>query len=100
MPVTVWVLVLATVAGTYGQKLTGYLVPAHMLERPRVRRLVELLPVALLAALVVVEAVADGRHLDLDATRLAGFGAGAVAVWFRAPFLVVVVAAGVTAAVL
>ena len=36
------------------------------------RRLVELLPVALLAALVVVEAVANGRHLHFDGPRLAG----------------------------
>ena len=64
------------------------------------RALVELLPVALLAALVVVEAVADGRHIVLDGPRLAGFAAGAVAVWRRAPFLVVVIAAAVVAALL
>jgi branched-subunit amino acid transport protein len=61
---------------------------------------VELLPVALLAALVVVEAVANGRHLDFDGPRLAGVAVGAVAVWRRAPFLVVIVAAGLVAALL
>ena len=71
-----------------------------MLAAPRVRRLVELLPVALLAALIVVELLASGRHIDLDAARLAGFGAGALAVALRAPFLVVVLAAAVTAALL
>ena len=64
------------------------------------RRLVELLPVALLAALVVVEAVANGRHLDFDGPRLAGLAVGAVAVWRRAPFLVVIVLAGLVAALL
>ena len=78
----------------------GLLVPARVLEHGRARRLVELVPVALLAALVVVEAIGDGRHYDLDGPRLAGFAVGAVAVWRRAPFLVVVVAAAVTAAVL
>jgi branched chain amino acid efflux pump len=97
--VNLWVLVVATAAGCYGLKLAGYLVPARLLDAPRVRRLVELLPVALLAALVVVEAVASGRHLQWDAPRLAGFGAGAVAVWRRAPFLAVVVIAAVVAAV-
>lgn len=93
-----WVLVAATAGGCYLLKLAGYLVPAKVLDEPRVRRLVELLPVALLAALVVVEAVAAGRHLQWDGPRLAGFAAAAVAVWRRAPFLVVVVIAGVVAA--
>ena len=95
-----WVLVTATIAGCYLLKLAGYLVPARLLDHPRTRGLVEMLPVALLAALVVVEALANGRRLDLNAARLAGFAVGAVAVWRRAPFLVVVVVAAVTAAVL
>lgn len=95
-----WILVVATVAGCYLLKLGGYVVPEAILARPRVRQLVGLLPVALLAALVVVEAVADGRHVDLDWARLTGIAVGAVAVWRRAPFLVVVVAAGLTAALL
>jgi uncharacterized membrane protein len=97
---TLWLLVAATIVGCYLLKLAGYLVPARVLDRPRVRQLVELLPVALLAALVVVEAVANGRHWHWDGPRLAGFGVGAVAVWRRAPFLVVVVLAAVTAALL
>jgi uncharacterized membrane protein len=95
-----WVLVLATAGGCYLLKLAGYLVPARVLDAPRVRRLVELLPVALLAALVVVEAAASGRHLQWDGPRMAGFAAGAVAVWRRAPFLAVVVIAAVVAAVI
>jgi uncharacterized membrane protein len=97
---SLWALVIATAIGCYLFKLAGYLVPARGLEHPRVRRLVELLPVALLAALVVVEALADGRRLAFDGPRLAGFAVGAVAVWRRAPFLVVVVLAGLTAALL
>lgn len=97
---TLWILVGATIAGCYLLKLAGYLLPARLLDHPRMRRLVELVPVALLAALVVVEAIADGRHLDFDAARLAGVGVGAVAVWLRAPFLVVVVAAALTAGLL
>ncbi len=95
-----WVLVLATIAGCYLFKVAGYFVPARVLDRPQVRRLVELLPVALLAALVVVQAIADGRHIALDGPRLAGFGVGALAVWRKAPFLVVVVVAAATAGLL
>lgn len=95
-----WLLVSATVIGCYAFKLAGYFVPPAVLAHPQVRRLVELLPVALLAGLVVVEAVADGRHFDIDGPRLAGFAVGAFAVWRRAPFLVVVVVAAATAALL
>jgi hypothetical protein len=92
-----WALVLATSAGCYALKLAGYLVPSRLLDSRRVRRLVELLPVALLVALIVVQGFADGRHIHVDGPRLAGFGVGAFAVWRRAPFLAVVVAAALTA---
>jgi uncharacterized membrane protein len=95
-----WVLVLATIVGCYLLKLAGYLVPARVMDHPRIRHVVELLPVALLAALVVVEAIANGRHIELDGPRLAGLAVGALAVWRRAPFLVVVVVAAATAALL
>jgi uncharacterized membrane protein len=98
--VTLWWIVAGTVVGCYLLKLAGYLVPARVVEHARARRLVELVPVALLAALVVVEAIANGRHYDLDGPRLAGVAVGAVAVWRRAPFLVIVVAAAATAALL
>ena len=95
-----WALVAGTIAGCYLLKLAGYLLPPHWLDRGPVRRFVELVPVALLAALVVVEAVGNGQSWQFDGPRLAGFGVGAVAVWFRAPFLVVVILAAVTAALL
>lgn len=97
---TIWWIVLGTIVGCYLLKLVGYLVPARVLAHGPTRRAVELVPVALLAALVVVEAIANGRHYDWDGPRLAGFAVGAVAVWRRAPFLVIVVAAAVTAALL
>jgi uncharacterized membrane protein len=98
--VSLWILVGGTVVGCYLLKLSGYLVPARFLHGPRVRRLIEVLPVALLASLVVVETLANGRHLEFDGPRLAGFGVAAIAVWRRAPFLVVVILAGLTAALI
>jgi uncharacterized membrane protein len=98
--VNLWVLVIATVAGCYLLKLAGYFVPSRVLDHPQVRQLIEMVPVALLSALVVVEAVASGRHLDWNAARLAGLAVGAVAVWRRAPFLVVIVLAALTAGLL
>ncbi|MEU9385995.1 AzlD domain-containing protein [Streptomyces sp. NPDC048279] len=87
-----WIAIGATVLGCYAVKLAGLLVPADVLERPVVRRLAALLPVALLAALTAQQAFADGHTLVLDA-RAAGLGAAAVALVLRAPFLAVVGAA-------
>ncbi|UQX87678.1 AzlD domain-containing protein [Jatrophihabitans telluris] len=95
-----WTIVLLSAAGCYALKLAGYAMPQRWFDHPRLRRLIELMPVALLAALIVVEAVAGGRHYDWDAARLAGVAVGAVAVWRRAPFIVVVVVAAATAALL
>jgi uncharacterized membrane protein len=98
--VSLWWLVVGTVVGCYLLKLVGYFVPARVLEHGPTRRVVELLPVALLSSLVVVEAVSSGSHYDFDWPRLAGFAVGAFAVWRRAPFLVIVVLAALTAALL
>lgn len=95
-----WGIVLASGLGCFALKLAGYALPQRWFEHPGLRRVIEVLPVALLSALIVVEALADGRHYDLDWPRLAGVGVGAVALWRRAPFLVVVIAAAATAAVL
>ncbi|MFI0234984.1 AzlD domain-containing protein [Streptomyces sp. NPDC016845] len=95
----VWIAVAVTAVGCYAVKLIGLLVPAGALERPVVKRLAALLPVALLAALTAQQTFADGRVLILDA-RAAGVAAAAVALLLRAPFLVVVgVAVVVTAGV-
>jgi len=96
----VWVAVLVTAAGCYGLKLTGLVVPKGVLSNPRVRRFAELVPIALLAALVAVQSFAVGQSLTIDPARLAGLGAAVVALLLRAPFLVVIVVAAGTAAVL
>ncbi|HEU0103070.1 MAG TPA: AzlD domain-containing protein [Mycobacteriales bacterium] len=94
-----WLTVLAGAALCFVLKLAGWLVPARLLADPRIRRAAELLPVALLAALVVVQVLGVGRGLQVDA-RAAGLLAGAAALALRAPFLVVVVVAAATAALL
>lgn len=96
---SVWVAVLAASAGCFALKLAGWTVPARLLEGERLQRAARLLPVALLAALVVVQVLADGRSLGLDA-RAAGLGVAGVLVLLRAPFLVVVLGAATTAALL
>ncbi|CAM5476325.1 MULTISPECIES: AzlD domain-containing protein [Streptomyces] len=92
-----WIAIGATVVGCYAVKLIGLLVPAGALEKPLVRRLAALLPVALLAALTAQQTFGDGQALVLDA-RAAGVAAAAVALLLRAPFLLVVGAAVVVTA--
>ena len=94
-----WTAVLAGCLGCFLLKLAGWSVPSRWLERPTVQRAAVLLPVPLLAALVVVQTFAGDRALVLDA-RAAGLAVGAVLVVLRAPFLVVVLAAAGTAALL
>jgi branched-subunit amino acid transport protein len=94
---TLWAVVLAGSLGCYLLKLAGLSVPAAWVERPWVTRMVTFVPAALLAALVAVQAVASGRDLVVDG-RLAGLAVAALALALRAPFVVVLVLAGVTGA--
>lgn len=95
----IWFAVVAGSLGTYAEKLLGFLLPHSVLDNERVRRIFGLLPVALLAALVAVQTFADGQSLVIDA-RAAGLVVAIIALILRAPFLVVVVLAAITAAVL
>ncbi|MCX2181813.1 AzlD domain-containing protein [Streptomyces sp. SKN60] len=95
----VWIAIALTAGGCYLVKLLGLLVPADTLERPLVRKLAALVPVALLAALTAQQTFSSQGALTVDA-RAAGLAAAAVALVLRAPFLVVVGAAvAVTAGV-
>ncbi len=94
-----WTAILLAAGGCYLLKLAGLSVPRRVLENPRVERLSERLPVALLAALIATSTFAEGRTLVLD-EGAAGLAAAGAAVALRAPFLVVVAAATVTTAAL
>ena len=92
-----WLALLLTAVGCYLLKLAGLSVPQAVLDHPLVERVADLLPVALLAALVAVQVLTDGTSLVLDA-RLVGLGVAVVALMLRAPFLVVVLLAAAAAA--
>lgn len=96
----IWIAVLVAAVGCFAIKLAGLSLPASVLERPEVQRVATFLPIAMLAALVAVEAFDDGGRLAVDVRLLAGVGAGLVALVLRASFLVVIVAAVITTAVL
>ena len=95
----IWAGVLVASAACYALKLAGLSLPRRLLHDPRVQRTVPLLPVALLAALVATQTFSTGQHLVLDA-RATALAVAIVAILLRAPFLVVVAAATITAALL
>lgn len=94
---TGWTLVVVASLGCLVVKFAGYLLPTERLSNPRVMRAAALVTVCLLSALVAVQTLADGRSVVLDA-RVPALGMAAVALLLRAPFIVVVIAAAVTAA--
>jgi hypothetical protein len=93
----IWAAVLAGSIGCYLLKLAGLSVPPRVLENRTVQRIAAALPVALLSALIVIQTFTAGPRLIIDA-RAAGLAVAVVAVVLRAPFLVVVGGAAVTAA--
>jgi len=95
---SVWIAVIATGLGCYALKLGGLVTPQRVLEDPRVRRFTDLVPVALLTALIAVQALAHGRTLEWDWPRMAGLAAAVAALLLRAPFLVVLAVAAAVAA--
>lgn len=92
-----WPAILAACLGVYLFKLAGLSVPAAALARPTVQRVATLLPIVLLAALVGVQALGDGQQIHVDA-RLVGVVVAGIAVWRKAPFLLVIALAVATTA--
>lgn len=95
---SLWGAVLLACVLSFAVKLAGYLVPESVMAGERTQRVTTLLPVALLAALVVVQSVTgDAGSIVVDA-RLAAVGLAVVLLLLRANFLVIVLAAGALAA--
>lgn len=96
---TLWTAVLLASSICVALKALGYLVPPRLLDAPRPARIADLLTVALLAALVGVQTLAAGQAIVVDA-RVPALLMAAGLLMLRAPFLVVVIAAGLVAALL
>ena len=92
-------IVLVLAAGTYLLRLAGPLLRDRFELPARVNQLLTLAAVALLAALIATQAFTDGGAFAGWA-RPAGVAVGAVLAWRRLPFVVVVIAAAGSAAVL
>lgn len=96
---TLWIGILIASAAVYSWKLLGYMVPSSVLNNPIVSRIASLLTVALLAALLGVQGLTGGGEIVFDA-RIPALGVAAVLLYFRAPFVVMVAASALVAALL
>lgn len=96
---TLWLIVIIASLACLALKLAGYLVPTSVLDKPAPSRIANLLTVALLAALVAVQTLGHGDGLQLDA-RVPALVVAVLLFALRVPFVVVVVAAAATAALI
>ncbi|AZI57971.1 AzlD domain-containing protein [Nakamurella antarctica] len=93
----IWLGIALGSIGCYALKVAGLSIPLRVLDNPRVQRVATALPVALLAALVAIQSFASGQHLAVDA-RVVGLVVALFAVWRKWPFLVVVLLAAASTA--
>ena len=96
---TTWHIILLAAILAYALKLSGYLIPPSFVERPTPARVANLLTVALLSALIVVQTVGAGQAIAFDA-RVPALLVAAGLFALRVPFILVVLAAAVTAALI
>lgn len=92
------VLVLA--AGTYGFRWAGPALRSRLTVPKRTVKLLDKSAVTLLAALVAVTGLTEGHDIAVGYARPAGVLVAGVLAWRKAPFLVIVLAAAATTAVL
>ncbi len=93
----IWTAIIATSFIAFMLKYLGQAVPAAWLENARIQKFALYLPTALLAALVAVQSLGSEKNIVFDA-RSVGVLVAAVALFFKAPFPIVVLLAALTSA--
>ena len=93
-----WTAILLLAAASYALKALGAVLIGDREIRAPVRAVLDLAPVPLLAALILTQTLVSTTGAYVIDARLPAVGVAAVLVWRRAPFLVVVLAAAATAA--
>ena len=96
---TIWQTIILASIAVFALKLLGYLVPPSLVEKPVPARIANLLTVALLSALIVVQTVGGGTGIVVDA-RIPALLVAAALFALRVPFILVVAAAAVVAALI
>ena len=94
-----WLATIGTSALAFIIKYSGTLIPQRILESQAVRKINALLPIAMLSALVAVQAFATKKELGID-HRTAGLLVAAIALRLKAGFPVVVGSAALVSAII
>ena len=94
-----WPALLGLAAASYLLKAIGPVLAGQRELRPALGQVLDLVAIPLLAALILIQTLDGGQRIVFDARVPALLVAGLL-VWRRAPFLVVVLAAAATAALL
>jgi hypothetical protein len=94
-----WAAVLALCGAAYALKLAGAAIAGRARDGAGEGSALDVMVIPVIAALIVTQTIGSGRDIVLDA-RLPALLVGAALVWRKAPLLVVVGAAGGTAALL
>ncbi len=96
---SLWIGILIASVLVFSWKILGYMVPSSVLNHPTISRIASLLTVALLAALLGVQGIVADSQVVFDA-RVPALGVAAILLWLRAPFVVMVAAAALVAALI
>ena len=96
---TFWQIIILASIAVLVLKLLGYLVPSRLVEKPLPARVAALLTVALLSALIVTQTIGAGQGISVDA-RIPALVVAAGLFALRVPFILVILAAAVTAALI
>ncbi len=94
-----WLAIILGSLAVFSWKLIGYLVPTKLLDTKWLSKLAGFLTIALLAALVGVQTFVGQNRIAFDA-RIPALLVAAVLLKVKAPFIVIVVAAATSAALL
>jgi branched-subunit amino acid transport protein len=92
-----WIAVVGSSALCYALKYLGTVIPHQWLEKPRFTRVNNLIPIALLTALVAVNVFAVKTKLVID-QRIFGIAAAIILLSLKRSFLTVIVGAALVSA--
>jgi len=84
-----WVALIISSIGSWALKLAGLSLPESALNHPLVQSIARYLPMAMLAALVVVGLFDGGGHWSVDWRTLVGFAVAIGLLLLRQSFLIV-----------
>ena len=93
-----WIAVIGASGFAFTLKYLGHSLPESWLSHPRVQRINALIPIVLLTALVAINSVTVKTKIVAD-HRLAGLAVAVTALFFRAPFPVIVLGAAMGSAI-